>query len=187
VDRVGDPEKQVGVVVGVVGVVVGVVVSVVVSDEQTDLAIDVDRWAALADAVLRSEGRSGELTLTFVDPIEMAALNAEHMGQQGPTDVLSFPLDADADPESIPADWGPILLGDVVICPAVAADSAPTHAGTLDDELALLTVHGVLHVLGHDHSESDETAVMRTRELELLVEHHWHGPAPTGFTQELSA
>ena len=61
-----------------------------------------------------------------------------------------------------------MLLGDVVVCPAVAAEQAPTHAGTLDDELALLVVHGVLHVLGHDHAEPDETATMRARELELL-------------------
>ena len=172
VDRVGDSDKP---------------VEVVVSDEQTDVVVDTDRWAALAAAVLRSEGRAGELTLTFVDVVEMAALNEEYMGKLGPTDVLSFPLDADADPGSIPAEWGPVLLGDVVICPAVATESAPTHAGTTDDELALLTVHGVLHVLGHDHAELDETAVMRARELELLVEHHWHGPVPTGFTQEQPA
>jgi probable rRNA maturation factor len=77
-----------------------------------------------------------------------------------------------------------VLLGDVVVCPAVAAEQAATHAGTLDDELALLVVHGVLHVLGHDHAEADETATMRARELELLQQHHWSGPAPIGFRQE---
>lgn len=153
--------------------------TVVVSDEQAEVAVDADRWAMLAIAVLESEGRRGELTLTFVDRDEIAALNAEHMGQDGPTDVLSFPLDAlDDDPA------GPVLLGDVVVCPAVAADNAPTHAGTLDDELALLTVHGVLHVLGHDHAEPAETARMRDRELAHLQQHHWHGSAPRGFQQE---
>ena len=77
----------------------------------------------------------------------------------------------------------PVLLGDVVVCPAVAADQAAAHAGTLDDELALLVVHGVLHVLGHDHAEPGETAVMRARELDLLQRHHWAGPAPAGFRQ----
>lgn len=153
---------------------------VVVFDEQTDVDVETERWGDLARAVLQAEGRGGELTLTFVDRSEISALNAEHMGQAGPTDVLSFPLDAaDAD---VPA--GPVLLGDVVICPAVAADAAAGHAGTLDDELALLTVHGVLHVLGHDHAEADERAEMRARELRLLVDHHWHGPAPAGFRQE---
>ena len=63
----------------------------------------------------------------------------------------------------------PVLLGDVVICPGVAADQAPSHAGTLDDELALLVVHGVLHVLGHDHAEPDEAQLMRARELDHLA------------------
>ncbi len=159
-------------------------VDVVVSDEQTEVTIDADRWARLAAAVLRDERRTGELTLTFVEPAEIAALNRDHMGIDGPTDVLSFPLDAEQPDASLP---GPVLLGDVVVCPAVAALSAPEHAGTLTDELALLTVHGVLHVLGHDHAEPGEAARMRARELELLVAHHWDGPPPPDFTQEQSA
>jgi probable rRNA maturation factor len=152
---------------------------VVGADEQTDVAIDVERWVALARAVLVAEGRAGELTLTFVDRDEIAALNAEHLGTDGPTDVLSFPID---DGPALPGV--PVLLGDVVVCPAVAAAQAADHAGTIDDELALLVVHGVLHVLGHDHAEPDETAVMRARELALLEAHHWRGPAPGSFRQE---
>jgi probable rRNA maturation factor len=160
-------------------------VDVVVGDEQDEVAIDAERWSRLAAAVLRGERRHGELTLTFVDRGEMTALNREHMCEDGPTDVLSFPLDAADDAVATTgAPAGPILLGDVVICPAVAAEHAPGHAGTLDDELALLVVHGVLHVLGHDHAEPDETLIMRRRELELLVQHHWHGEAPAGFSQE---
>ena len=159
-------------------------VSVVVADEQNEVAVDATRWARLAAAMLSAEGRLGELTLTFVERDEIAALNEEHMGANGPTDVLSFPLDAEVDPADVPAGWGPVLLGDVVVCPGVAADNAPTHAGTLDDELALLVVHGVLHVLGHDHAEHDETARMRAAELDHLVALHWHGPAPAAFRQE---
>ena len=96
-------------------------------------------------------------------------LNVEHMGGTGPTDVLSFPLDAAEDSVVGP---GPRLLGDVVVCPAVAADQAPTHAGTLDDELALLIVHGILHVLGWDHATEDETATMQAREQDLLAACH---------------
>ena len=158
------------------------VATVVVSDEQTDVAIDPDRWADLASAVLQTEGRTGELTLTFVDRDEIAALNAEHMGKDGPTDVLSFPLDSFDDAAG--AMPGPVLLGDVVVCPAVAREAAPTHAGTVDDELALLVVHGILHVLGHDHFEPEETRVMRDRERVLLEQLHWHGPAPATFSQE---
>lgn len=155
---------------------------VVVADEQTDIDLDAHRWSTLAAAVLATEQHSGELTLTFVDRAVMSELNQEHMGQVGPTDVLSFPLDAEFD--EVTGTGAPVLLGDVVICPAVAAESAPTHAGTLDDELALLTVHGVLHVLGHDHADPEERAVMQAAELAHLVEHHWHGPAPAGFGHE---
>lgn len=159
-------------------------VEVVVDDEQTEVVVDAQRWARLAAAALASEGfTSGELTLTFVDRAEIAALNAEHLGHVGPTDVLSFPLDAALDADA-PVEPGPRLLGDVVVCPAVAAEAAPDHAGTIDDELALLVVHGVLHVLGHDHAEPDETRRMRERERELLTAHHWGGPPPAGFRQE---
>jgi probable rRNA maturation factor len=78
----------------------------------------------------------------------------------------------------------PLLLGDVVICPAVAARQAPEHAGTVDDELALLVVHGVLHVLGHDHADDEERLIMQARERELLELYIWHGPAPSTFRQE---
>lgn len=162
------------------GVDTPVSVSVIVADEQTDVSIDANRWAALAADALRTEGRSGELTLTFVDRDEIVALNEEYMGQQGATDVLSFPLDDD--PMLVPA--GPVLLGDVVICPAIAAEAAPTHAGSVDDELALLTVHGVLHIIGHDHAEADQRAEMQARERAILVEHHWHGPAPASFQHD---
>ena len=66
----------------------------------------------------------------------------------------------------------PLLLGDVVVCPAVAERQAPDHGASYDDELALLVVHGVLHVLGHDHAEVDETARMQARERELLGRFH---------------
>lgn len=155
-------------------------VEVIVDDQQTDVEVDAHRWAALAADVLRAEGARGELTLTFVDRDEIASLNREHMGVDGPTDVLSFPLDSLDDP--IPGE--PVLLGDVVVCPAVAAVAAPAHAGTLADELALLVVHGCLHVLGYDHAEPADTRRMRAREVELLTTHHWRGPAPSGFRQE---
>lgn len=157
---------------------IGRPVRVVVSDEQDRVPIDADRWARLAEAALVAEGCVGELTLTFVDAADIAELNAEHLGGDGPTDVLSFPLDPYGDDSP-----GPSLAGDVVVCPEVAAAAAATHAGTLDDELALLVVHGVLHVSGHDHAEPDETARMRAREIELLSAHHWGGPPPSGFRQ----
>jgi probable rRNA maturation factor len=156
-------------------------VTVVVADARTvedEPVIDLERWERLAAAVLVEEGVVGELTLTFIDRAEMAALNEQYMGKSGPTDVLSFPMDDE------PVAGVPTLLGDVVISPAVASAQFIDHAGTIDDEIALLVVHGVLHVLGHDHAEPGETAVMRARERELLGTHHWGGPAPSGFRQE---
>lgn len=147
-------------------------------DDSPDVALDVDRWARLALAALCAEQATGELTLTFVDRADIAALNAEHMGGAGPTDVLSFPLDDEPQPGV------PSLLGDVVLSPAVAAAQFADHAGTLDDELALLVVHGVLHIVGYDHADAHEAAQMRERELELLSTHHWGAPPPAGFRQQ---
>jgi probable rRNA maturation factor len=145
--------------------------------ETKQMPITIDRWRTLAEAVLTAEAAVGELTLTFVDAAEMAELNAQHMGRSGPTDVLSFPLD------DAPVAGVPTLLGDVVVSPSVACEQFADHAGTFDDEIALLVVHGILHVLGHDHADVGEATIMRERELDLLTAYHWCGPAPVGFRQ----
>jgi len=150
--------------------------------------VDVQRWSTLAEAVLVAEGIRGdaELSILFVDEDEIAVLNKRFMDVDGPTDVLSFPIDTDMaepgrwpdggteGPDRVPADNDdlPLLLGDVVIAPEVALRNAPAHAGTLDDELALLVVHGTLHILGMDHAEPAERDAMQARERELLAEHH---------------
>lgn len=163
------------------------VLEVFVADEQSDHVIDLTRWEALARDVLTFEGVRGdaELSLLFVDEDTIANLNETFMESTGPTDVLAFPIDADDElgtgrspdggtpgPHRDPAIDVPVLLGDVVICPAVAARNAPAHAGTFDDEVALLIVHGILHVLGHDHAEAEETALMQARERDLLDRFH---------------
>lgn len=170
------------------------------SNEQDEVPIDLPRWRTLAINALRAEGVRGgcELSLFFVDESTIADLNAEHMGKVGPTDVLSFPLDGVevADSQGPGAltrgpsrphpdhDDMPTLLGDVLVCPSVAVRQAPAHAGTTDDELALLIVHGVLHVLGFDHAIEEDAVRMRERELAILCDHHWGGPAPDNFRQE---
>lgn len=158
---------------------------VVVADEQDEVEVDVRRWAALAERVLVDEGQRGELTLTFVGRADIHELNREQLGVDEPTDVLSFPLDdggGGTDADVVRHGAIPVLLGDVVVCPAVAALGAPEHAGTLDDELALLVVHGVLHVLGHDHVGVTDTTAMQARERYHLERSHWHGSAPSGFS-----
>jgi probable rRNA maturation factor len=149
------------------------------ADEQQAAPVDVRRWVDLARNVLLAEGVNGdaELSLLFVDEDRIRGLNRRFMAADGPTDVLAFPIDDPVDNAARRADTSslgpePSLLGDVVVCPAVAERQAPEHAGSYDDELALLVVHGVLHVLGHDHAEVDEAAEMQARERELLQRFH---------------
>ena len=162
-------------------------IEVFVADEQSAQPVEVERWEALARNVLGAEGVRGaaELALMFVDEPTMAELNGTFMGETGPTDVLSFPIDATDEigtgrspdgsttgPDRPIPDDLPLMLGDVVICPKVAARNAPSHAGTFDDEIALLIVHGILHVLGMDHATPAETEVMQAREREHLTAFH---------------
>lgn len=158
-------------------------------DEQNEEPVELARWVDLATHALIDSGVRGEaeLTLLFVDESVMADLNQRFMGADGPTDVLAFPLDDPIEtgrwpdsgttgPDREPSEVGelPMLLGDVVVCPAVAARQAldPEHAGSYDDEIALLVVHGVLHVLGMDHADPEEAASMQARERELLDRFH---------------
>ncbi len=99
---------------------------------------------------------AGDVGLTLVDPAEMAELNGTHRGKPVPTDVLSFPIDG-ADPLD---DGMPAQLGDIVVCPAVAAEQ-----GT---PMSTLIVHGGLHLLGYDHEIDD--GAMLDRQDELLEE-----------------
>ena len=156
-------------------------------DEQGDHPVELARWVDLATHVLidaRVRGEA-ELSLLFVDEENMTDLNKRFMGAEGSTDVLAFPLDDPIDPGRWPDSGStgpdreppelaelPMLLGDVVVCPAVAARQAPDHAGSYDDELALLVVHGVLHVLGLDHADPEEMAAMQARERDLLDRFH---------------
>lgn len=163
------------------------------ADEQHTHEVDTMRWVHLAEAVLEAEGVRGdtEVSLLFVDETSIADLNKRFLGKDGPTDVLAFPIDEEPSESGRSPDSGgtgpgytgeppdqPMLLGDVVICPAVAARNAPEHAGTYDDELALLLVHGLLHLLGMDHTEDDEAEAMEAKERALLARFHSTGGDP---------
>lgn len=162
-------------------------VDVFAADEQSDHPVDTLRWARLAEAVLGEEGLTGdaELSVLFVDENAIAELNSRFLGKDGPTDVLAFPIDEEPIESGRSPDSGgtgpgmpsepedmPVLLGDIVICPAVAYRNAPEHAGNYDDEVALLVVHGLLHLLGMDHQEDEEAEEMEAKERELLVRHY---------------
>jgi probable rRNA maturation factor len=162
-------------------------VSVFAADEQSAYPIDTIRWIKLAEAVLADEGIRGEteVSILFVDENAISDLNNRFLGKDGPTDVLAFPIDEEPVEGGRSPDSGgtgpgynpspeeaPTLLGDVVICPVVAHRNAPEHAGTFEDELALLLVHGLLHLLGMDHEDPDEAEVMEAKERDLLSRHH---------------
>jgi len=147
-------------------------IEVLVVDDQEEHPVEVERWAALASAALGEVGLSGdvELSVHFVDEERIAELNEGYLGHPGATDVLSFPIEGEPLAPGSPGGV-PLLLGDIVICPAVAAANAPEHAGTYEAELALLVVHGVLHLCGMDHEADAEAEVMEAREQELLALH----------------
>ncbi len=139
------------------------------SDEQDEVpGIDLARYGRLLVEALSAEGvhGPGEVNLLLVDREAISQLKRIHMGGAGETDVLSFPLDG-ADP-LMGADEERVV-GDLVICPGVALEQAAEHAGDLGSELALLVVHGALHLCGHDHAEPDERDAMWARERELLA------------------
>lgn len=141
---------------------------VVVLDGQRDLTVEKDRWAGLLRRVLSEEQVPvpWEAGLSFVDAGEMAALNATHRGIDCPTDVLAFGADDGSAPRG-PDE--PRLVGDVVICPSMAAANAAARGASIDEELALLVVHGALHLLGYDHVDGIDAAAMEGRERELLA------------------
>jgi len=167
------------------------------ADEQTAQPVDTLRWIHLAEAVLADEGvGDAEVSMLFVDEVAIGDLNKRFLDREGPTDVLAFPIDDEPGEGGRSPDSGgsgpgcngeppepPSLLGDVVICPAVAHRNAPEHAGSYDDEIALLVVHGLLHLLGMDHDDEEEAEAMEARERELLSRHHAPSP-PAGSPPE---
>jgi probable rRNA maturation factor len=108
--------------------------------------VDLTGLAGVAERTLAGEGvAEGELSVSLVGAPEMADLHVRYLGEDGPTDVLSFPMGEDG------------LLGDVVVCPEEARRNNPVDPA---GELRLLVAHGVLHLLGYDHEEEDERRVM---------------------------
>lgn len=144
-------------------------VHVDVDDRQQAHEVNTEHLVKVLAATLTSQHGQveAEVGLAFIPVDEMAQLNRDYMGGSGPTDVLAFPIDGVDSGHAIP-DGQPAMLGDIVICPEVAAQ-APQQ---LADELALLVVHGALHLLGHDHAEPDETAVMKALEVDMLARFH---------------
>ncbi|UQX87494.1 rRNA maturation RNase YbeY [Jatrophihabitans telluris] len=145
--------------------------------------VDVDELAisSVARHALDSLGVNplAELSILVVDTEAMSTLHKQWMDLDGPTDVMSFPMDTLDDKPGLGPEPGPALLGDVVLCPEVAAAQAEAAGHTTAAELYLLTTHGVLHLLGYDHGEPDEEREMFTLQTRLVTE--WgdaHGVSP---------
>jgi probable rRNA maturation factor len=150
-------------------------VSVFVANE-SGAAVDEESLVALARHVLGEMGVApmAELSILLVDIGAMEQLHVRWMNEPGPTDVLAFPMDElegtrmvahpgdDEEPE-------PALLGDVVLCPEVAATQAIAAGHSTEDELHLLCTHGVLHLLGYDHGEPEEEQAMFREQARLLA------------------
>lgn len=108
-----------------------------------------------------------DLTIMFVDPEPIAQLHERWMSLQGPTDVMSFPMD-----ELRPGNGKTMvegMLGDIVLCPWVASMQASAAGHSTLDEMLLLTIHGILHLLGYDHGTTEQEREMFSLQRQLLL------------------
>jgi probable rRNA maturation factor len=105
-----------------------------------------------------------EISLSFVDVQEMEELHIKWMQEDGPTDVLSFPMDMPESKSDV------VTLGDIVISPAVAAQQAASAGHSVEDEMYILATHGLLHILGYDHADPDEKKVMFSLQEKIVKE-----------------
>lgn len=110
---------------------------------------------------------AAELAVLLVDPGPMEELHMQWLDEPGPTDVLSFPMD-ELRPTPDGEEPSPGLLGDVVLCPDVARRQAAQAGHSFEDEIHLLTAHGILHLLGYDHAEPEEEKEMFGLQKQLL-------------------
>ena len=121
-----------------------------------------ERFRHWAEAALQGRPGPMELTLRLVDEAESRRLNREYRGRDHPTNVLSFPFE-------VPSEIGSPLLGDLVICAPLVAREAQEQGKPVEAHWAHLTVHGILHLLGHDHQDGQQAAEMEAREVAILT------------------
>lgn len=140
---------------------------------ESGVDVDVHRLEGLARYVLDDMRVNPlvELSIRLVDVEAMTALHVQFMDEPGPTDVLAFPMDElhDRRDDVERTDVPPTLLGDVVLCPAVAEQQARRAGHATEDELHLLCTHGILHLLGYDHGEPNQEREMFTEQSRLLT------------------
>ena len=139
-------------------------------NNETGVAIDAAEFAALADHVLRvmHVNPRAELSILFIDPEPMAELHERWLDLPGPTDVMSFPMD-ELRPGTPDHETPAGTLGDIVVCPQVAAKQALQAGHSAVEEMLLLTTHGILHLLDYDHAEPQEKEEMFALQRTLLL------------------
>ncbi len=139
-------------------------------NNESGVGVDESEIVALARHVLDGMrvNAQAELSVLLVDEAAMEQLNRQWMDEAGPTDVLSFPMD-ELRPGREEEDLQPGLLGDVVLCPQVARRQARQAGHSNEEELLLLTTHGILHLLGFDHAEPEEEQEMFDLQRRLLL------------------
>ncbi len=139
-------------------------------NNETDAVVDEVEFAELARFVLKEMNIAdgAELAILFVDEATMEQLHIQWMDEPGPTDVLSFPMD-ELRPGTPGSPTPAGLLGDIVVCPTVAARQAAVAGHSAEEEMLLLTTHGILHLLGYDHAEPEEEKEMFALQRRLLL------------------
>jgi probable rRNA maturation factor len=123
--------------------------------------------------ILDNEGTEIEISLLFVEEEEIQQLNYQYRYKNAVTDVLSFPLEEDVAAYLSGHDFLPgenLLLGDIIICAARAAEQAREYGHSLEREIFFLFVHGLLHLLGYDHTEKKDEQVMRSLQTAILTD-----------------
>jgi probable rRNA maturation factor len=141
-------------------------------NNESGVAVDELAITSVARFVLDSLGINpmAELSILVVDSEAMATLHKQWMDLDGPTDVMAFPMDTLDDKPGMEAQPGPALLGDVILCPEVAAVQAAAAGHSRDAELYLLTTHGVLHLLGYDHGDPESERGMFGLQTQLVTD-----------------
>ncbi|WP_413454407.1 rRNA maturation RNase YbeY [Glutamicibacter sp. FR1] len=147
-------------------------------NNETEYDVDLQDVNALAESVMRAMflHPETEVSIVFIDEEAMSALHVEWMDLEGPTDVMSFPMD-ELRPGTAGAPGENGILGDIVICPSVAEAQAKAGGHSTHDEILLLTTHGLLHLMGFDHMEPAEKEEMFALQRKLL-ESYTGRPAP---------
>jgi len=132
--------------------------------------VDEKEFMALGRFVIDAMGvhPQAELVISLVDPVTMAELHQRFLDEPGPTDVLAFPMD-ELRPGSAERPGAPGILGDVVVCPEVAIKQAASLGHSATEEMLLLSVHGILHLLGFDHAAEQERKTMFELQRTLLL------------------